>query len=212
MTDDNYRPPQAEVEDELMSATGGQGSFEIGVCLSDAWRDTWASFPLWLGVGLVFLLTAALSTLTVIGIPFLLPILLWGGVAFCLNVRDRRESFSDLFSGFTDYWPKLGRMLLWILLYILISIPGSIAQMLIQGDLSSTGRMALGYVVGAAWGLLVTIRFLFSMFFVVDRDLGAVESLHASWRVTSNQHLRLIGLFAMNYVLMIAGLIALVVG
>ena len=66
MTDDRYQPPGAEIQDELMNqALRGSGSFDIGTCVSDGWDNTWSSFPLWLGFGLVFLLLSFLSIITV---------------------------------------------------------------------------------------------------------------------------------------------------
>ena len=213
MTDNRYSPPQGAIEDDLISeALQGSGTFELEACLADGWKHTWSSFPLWLGVGVTFIVLYMLSAVTIVGLIFLLPHLFWGGVLFCLNVRDGRESFSDLFSGFSRYWFKLRVMVVLFILVGLIGAPGTIGQLIVQGDATSVSRVGLGYLVALAWSFLVTIRVYFSFFFAVDREMGALQAIQSSWRLTSGLHVKLILLVLTTFAVALAGTVALLIG
>src|SRR5262249_9167821 len=107
MSDNPYAPPQAPLSGPEVLA-GGTREPDPGACAREAWRDTWANFPLWLGAGIVWLLAVLAGVVSVIGIVFVVPVLFWGGYAFFLAMHDGKARVGDLFSGFSRYGQALG--------------------------------------------------------------------------------------------------------
>jgi uncharacterized membrane protein len=71
---------------------------------------------------------------------------------------------------------------------------------------------AIGSVLYLAFTLTVLVRLYFAWFFLVDRDLSAMEALSASWNATRGKNLQLIGLALLSGLIAMAGLLALVIG
>lgn len=61
-------------------------------------------------------------------------------------------------------------------------------------------------------GIYVALRFGFFMTAIVDRNLGPVEALKYSYRITTNNALSLFGLWIMLALIALAGVLALLVG
>jgi hypothetical protein len=211
MAENPYGPPQAPIGDERSLGLEVTGTFTIGQCLADAWSDTWAWFPLWLGVGIVGLLLMLLSGLTVIGVLLVWPVLFWGGTRFFLNMTDQRASFGDLFSGFSRYGIAVGWTLALLLTLQLLGLVGQTVQLLGQA-VDSAALVAIGVLVNLVWAFAVMVRLYLAVLFLVDRGMGPIESLQASWEVTRGHTLKLVGLLLTNIVVVVIGLLALVVG
>ena len=212
MSDNPYAPPAADLGREPgADALGGRGEFEIGQALSDAWNNTWANFPLWLGVGIVGLLASLLSMLTVVGIVLLLPVLGWGAVLFLLRMHDGGAELKDLFAGFSRYGTALVGILVVGLAVTLLGVPVQLVQLAAERT-GEAWLYAAWIVVYLVVFLLLFPRFVFAYFYVVDRDLGPVQALERSWQVTSPLKWKVAGLLLLNYAVMIAGVLALLVG
>lgn len=210
MSDNPYAPPSADLGFEGFESVGGRGDFDIATCLSDAWANTWANFPLWLLVGLVGVAAALLSVLTAIGIVLALPVLAWGATYFALRMHDGRAEFGDLFAGFSRYGEALvGMLVLFVLLFLVGMVGNSVQIVGVIAD--SQGLQELGELVGTVFALLVTSRLSFAYFMVVEGS-GPTEALSRSWAVTRAVKWKVIGLVMLSIVLEIAGLLALVVG
>ena len=211
MPDNPYEPPAAPIADERGLAMVGNGTFELGQCLSDAWEDTWRNFPLWLGVMLVAFVAFVVSGLTVIGIFLVWPVLGWGMARFYLNMTDQDASFGDLFSGFSNYGAALvGPLLLGVAMYAL-SLVGQSVQLV--GQMTGAPEVIfIGIFVNLAWTFGVMVRLYFGILYLVDRDFGPVEAMQASWEGTQGQTFKLIGLLLLNVVVILAGLLVFLVG
>ena len=211
MSDNPYDPPEAPIADERFLAVGGTGTFDLGQCFSEAWDDTWRCFPLWLGVLLVALLLFALSGITIIGIFLVWPVLGWGTVRFYLNMTDQKATFNDLFAGFSNYGTALvGTLVLAISLQILGLIGQSVQYM---GQFAGNNElMFAGLVINLFWVFGVMLRLYFGILYLVDQELGPIEALQASWEATRGQGFKLIGLALASAAVVVAGLIALLVG
>lgn len=212
MSENPYAPPGSDLGREPGSETqGGRGDFDLGQALSDAWNNTWGNFPLWLGVGIVGVLASLLSVLTVIGIVFLLPVLGWGGVLFLLHMHDGGAEFEDLFAGFSRYGTALVGILVVGLAVTLLSLPVQLVQF--AADRTGAAWLYAAWIVvylGVVF--LLFPRLAFAYFYVVDRDLGPVEALERSWQVTSPLKWKVAVLLLLNYLVMLAGAIALLIG
>lgn len=211
MSDNPYEPPGSAITDERALALEGTGTFDIGQCLSDAWDDTWANFPLWLGVMLLGALVMVASVLTVVGIIFLIPVLIWGIARFYLNMTDRRASFGDLFAGFSNYGAVLVNTLVLMICLQVLAFIGQSVQLVGQFS-ESVELIVIGGAVNLVWAFGVMVRFYFGILLLVDRGLGAVESLQVSWEMTRGQTLKLVGLLLTTAVIALLGLLVLVIG
>lgn len=66
--------------------------------------------------------------------------------------------------------------------------------------------IAGGLVLLIVPGIIFLLRLNFYMYFIVDRDMGPIEALKASWRVTQNN---VIKLFGVNIILMLLFIVSL---
>jgi uncharacterized membrane protein len=202
-----YQPPAADFD----YVTDRYGELSIGRAIGDAWRATKQYFPLWVMVGLVGAVLCFLSAITVIGYFLLLPVFGWGMTRFLLNMVDGRADFGDLFSGFSQYGRVLGRTLLVTLCIVLLALLAD--SVAIAGQLmESPVVQAIGSVLYLVFASTVMVRLYFAWFFLVDRDLSAMEALSASWNATRGKNLQLIGLALLSGLIAVAGLLALLIG
>ncbi len=212
MSSDPYAPPTSDLGTGAPSEVlGGRGDFEIGLAFSEAWSATWAGFPLWLGVSIVFFLAAFLVTLTVVGFFFVLPVLGWGFTGFFLNMYDRSAKLEDLFQGFSFYAEALGGM---IVIFVVTFVMGVLAQSVqLAGDLMGQPVVSvIGFFVYLVLSFAVLPRFYFAYLHLVDRRLGPIESLQRAWEVTSPVKWKVMLLMLASMVVMIVGALALLIG
>ncbi|MCP5055904.1 MAG: hypothetical protein GY937_04170 [bacterium] len=202
MSENPYAPPSADVETASSGTMDGTGDFQIGQCVSDAWSGTWASFPLWLGVGIAATLMLVGAAVTVIGIFLVWPVLFYGVGAFLLAVHDGRANFDDLWAGFRNYGTTLGSGLLFFFLMALLSYVGQIPVFL--GMLTeSTGLTVAGQLVNLIWAF-VLVRFYFAFFIWVEQSAAPTEAIRRSWTMTGPVKWKLIGLlFVMGAIYMV---------
>jgi uncharacterized membrane protein len=202
-----YQAPVIEPPPPLSS-----GDFDLGRTVQDGFERT----KLYLGPAISMLLLGglmmALSTLTVIGYFLAVPVFGWGMIKFFLNMQDQRQpTLNDLFAGFSNYWTVLGRMLLVTVIYLgLVLLSESLV--FVGQFMKSTPLIVVGYVIYIACFALVLSRFYFAFFFVVDRDMPAIESLSASWRATHGKSLKMFALALLAGLVGVSGLIGLCVG
>lgn len=187
------------------------GRFDLGRSLHEGWRATWDNFPLWLGVGAVGLVVCLFAAVTIIGYFLVVPVVAWGATRFLLNMMEGRAQFNDLFSGFSRYGSALGAMLGFIILLICINMVGSSLQ-LVGGFMESAVLAGIGALFSLVWAFAVIMRFYFGAFYIVDQGLGPIEAMKASWAATGEQKLNTILLALLSGVVMIAGVLALLVG
>lgn len=212
LSDNPYAPPAADLGREPgADLLQGRGEFDVRRALSDAWNNTWANFPLWLWVGIVGLLATLLSMVTVVGIVLLLPVLGWGGVLFLLRMHDGGAELNDLFAGFSRYGTALVGILVVGVAVTLLGVPVQLVQLAAE-QTGAAWLYAAWVVVYLVVFLLLFPRFIFAYFYVVDRDLGPVEALERSWHVTSPLKWKVAALLLLNYAVLFAGALALLVG
>ncbi len=213
MPNDRYAPPEAPLVDEAALLAEAGGEFEVGRALSDAWTVCWANFPLWLGVSFVGMLLTGLSVFIppVLGLLLFAPVIGWGLTCFLLNMMDGRASFGDLFAGFAQYGTALFSIIMVVLVVSLIGLVGQ-SIYLIGVAADNWPLTVFGYVLNLAWSLFLVARLHFSWFFMVDRGLGPIEALQASWDITSGQTLKVASLIMVGGLVAVAGVLALLVG
>jgi uncharacterized membrane protein len=203
-----YAPPKAV---DVAPVEWVFGDLDVGRTVNEAWESCRRHFPLWLGVVMVAMVLMIGSLLTIVGAFVIVPVFIWGCSKFLLNMIDGRPSFDDLFVGFKNYLTALGRMLL---LTVVSAVLGLLSESLVfVGQyLGSVPLIAFGYVVYLAFALGVLLRLSFGIFLVVDRDMGALEALGVSWRMTQGKTWKVIGLGFLSNMIAAVGLFACGVG
>ena len=210
MSENRYAPPQAELGGGAESALG-TGDFDFGRCFSDAWARTWANFPLWLGVGIVFLLASVAVSITILGIFLALPVLMWGGFAFFLKMHDGGAALRDIFSGFSRYGQALAGSLGWWLLSFVVGLISQLPLFAAQAQGSALAIIG-AYAIYVAVTFLVTPRLTMALFLMVDRGIGLSEALRIAWQTTAPLMWKMAGLMVATIGVMLAGLVALGLG
>ena len=210
MSENLYAPPQAELGPESSPAIGS-GTIEIGRCVSEAWARTWASFPLWLGFGVLWTLAVIAVSVTGVGLIFAVPVLFWGGYVFVLHMYDGGAALRDMFAGFSRYGEALGSMLGYTLLTVLLSIPGYVVSQIGAASQDLT-LIAVGYAIAIVLSIFVASRLNFVPFLVIDRGLGLGEAIRQSWDRTSPLIWKVAGLTGVMFLLGLFGTLALLIG
>jgi len=205
-----FNPYQAPVVEPPPAV--GAGDFDLGRTVRDGFERTKLYFGPAIGVLLLGGLLILLSAVTVIGYFLAVPVFGWGMVKFFLNMQDERQpTLNDLFAGFSNYWTVLGRMLLVTIIYIGLGLLSE-SLVFVGQFMKSTPLIAIGYVIYIAFFALVLSRLYFTFFFIVDRDMPAIESLSASWRATEGKALKMFALALLAGLVGASGVIGLCIG
>jgi hypothetical protein len=211
MSENPYAPPRAALSDQEV-LVGGTGALDLRRCMQEAWRDTWANFPLWLGAGIVWLLAAVAGVVSILGILLVLPVLYWGGYVFFLKMRDGGARVGDLFSGFSNYGQALLGMLGYYIVNFLVGIPAQIPIQIGARPPQTWWLLGAGYGAFFVILLLVQSRLNFAPYLMVDAGLGLGEALREAWSRTSGLKGPIALLVLLSGLAVLVSLLALIVG
>lgn len=210
-----FEAPQAVEAQSIV----GNGQLDLGTALSDSWNAMTRNIGSWLAVSFVGGFVFFLGYISFLGIFFLLPLLTWGFVFFVLKTLDGEATLSDYFSGFSPYWHRLGSMLGFMLMSVLIGLIGAAPMYagIFIGMFSGSGEpnfalLGIGYLFFFVWTGMVAIRFYFAPFFIVEQGLGAVEGMKASWNITGNQRVMTLAWYLVSSMLPTIGAFAFLIG
>ncbi|MCW1883901.1 GYF domain-containing protein [Luteolibacter flavescens] len=221
-----YRPPTAswnEPQSTLPEAgeiVPGSQPLDIGFCISRAWDLTKRHFGMLIAVGLIYgALSAGFGVLT--ELPIILqeagtsdhqiytPSAAMKGYIFVANC------VSHIFDIF------LGLGLTRIGLNLVSEKPAEIGMLFGEGRKLVTGvlaailyysMVALGLILLIFPGIYLALRFGQYQAAIVDKDLGVMDSLKYSARITQGNLLSLFGLAIVSMLIVLAGVLALLVG
>jgi uncharacterized membrane protein len=102
-------------------------------------------------------------------------------------------------------------MLLVTVIYMGLVLLGE--SLLLVGEfMTSTPLIVVGNVLYIGFFALVLSRLYFAFFFVVDRDMPAIEALSVSWRATRGKTLKMFALPILAGAVGVSGVIFLCVG
>ncbi|MCP5020222.1 MAG: hypothetical protein GY930_00465 [bacterium] len=212
MTDNPYQTPSSQVDRPTgRGPGGGTGSFTIGQSLSEAWEATIGNLGVVIGAAIVSTIIMFVSAITIIGYFVVIPVMMWGMTRFALNLMDGRADFNDIFSGFTNYGSRLGRTLLLGIVMVILGMVGNIPYyvgMFMDSDI----LMGVGWLINMAFSLFIMSRLYFAILYMVDRDLGAMESIQASLEGTRAMWGWVILLAIVSSIIGMLGILALLVG
>ena len=197
---------------------------EIGFCISQGWKHTFASY------GTIFL-----TGLVYFGVMFVFGIissLINGteGSEFVFNeqtgeFRSPQSGYSALTGIFSIAEQILTLFLSMgatkIALDILAGQQANVGDLFSQGSklLSGIGASILfglmvvvGLILLIIPGIIVAVRFGYYQQAIVEKNLGPIEALKYSWRLTQDNGLMVFCLGLLNILIVIAGVITLVFG
>lgn len=204
-----YNPYQAPAFEPR--ETVEPGDFSISQSISEAFEKTKQHFGVAVGSLLLGALLMLLAAITVIGYFVAVPVLAWGLIKFYLDLQDDRPDLHSLFAGFSQYGKALGRTLLLTVIWIGMTL-ASESLVFVGQAMESTPVILVGYVVYLAIFALFLARLYFAYFFMVDRDMGALESLGAAWEVTRGKGLKCFALVFASGLIGASGILGLCVG
>lgn len=214
-----YAPPKTVATIEEPARQLGNHPFDIGKCLSRGWELTKANlgqivlFGLAL-VGVSFVVAipfeiavyalagqsseeaamrgGAAGLLAILGglVQQILSIFLGlGATKYCLNLlRGTNPAISDIFSG----GPHLLNAILATIIYF--------------------AAVMIGLVLLIIPGIYIAIRLGAHQILIVDQKMGPIEALKESWEITRGNVLSMIGLGLVGLLVIIAGMLAVLVG
>lgn len=222
-------PPPPLQPPQMRSAAGGRGGeFVIGESIGFGWNTVKQS------MGFFILLTLASFVIEMIpsalrsmigGDSMLVGLIFWiigmvvqalitmGYVSICLTYADGgKAGFEKLFS--------CGNLILnYVLASILVTVGVLVASILsivvyfVVGSYLGSGLLFfVVFFVFMIPGIVLLIRLMFFMYAIVDRGMGPVKSLTASWEMTQGVTMDLVLLFLLCFVINIVGLIPLGLG
>lgn len=182
----------------------------VGNALRQGWQTLKRNFWTLVGITLVLLVAQMLGSaftaeagpgsalgaldgiLATVGglysVLFLAPLSVGAYLAFLHAVRGREPAFDDLLAGFRRYVDVVVGM-------FLVSV-----------------IVAVGFVLLVVPGVIAFVRLSFTPLLLVDREMGPVEAIKASWEHTRGYGWSLFGLALAGLAIVAVGFLALLVG
>ncbi|MGE5455189.1 MAG: glycerophosphoryl diester phosphodiesterase membrane domain-containing protein [Methylocystaceae bacterium] len=172
--------------------------FSKAAAISFGWETMKNNFWFLVGVYLVIVLINSLSNIfdegladwlfTIVGTVLSL-ITGMGAIKIVLALYDGGQvRFSDLFSNYQRFFRVLGASILITIICV------------------------IGFILLIVPGIILALRLQFTIFLIMDEDLGAVEALKKSWEITRGSAGNLFLFWLLCLLIIILGFIALVVG
>ncbi|HEX5930162.1 MAG TPA: hypothetical protein VFY74_00190 [Methyloceanibacter sp.] len=147
---------------------------------------------------LASLVHLALSTLVSMGVT-----------AFALAAHDNPDTveLSALWHPH-PFWKYLGLSII----FALVAVAAFLLGLALVAVLGLETGLAIGIPLLLVLGAIFALMFMFSGFLVIDRELGPIEAMKGSYRMTYGYKWSLLGLLLMLLLINVLGLLALIVG
>jgi len=72
--------------------------------------------------------------------------------------------------------------------------------------------LVTGILLLVVFGVILVVMFIFAGLLVIDREVGPIEALKESYRITSGHRWSILGLILVLFLINLLGLLALIVG
>ncbi|MFA5926605.1 MAG: hypothetical protein WCT32_02050 [Patescibacteria group bacterium] len=173
-----------------------ENKVDVGKAISYGWENVKKEFWYFTGLALVVTVISGIGNSRGIdpGLRNIIALLLssWmtaGYLKLLLSYYDGKKlPFSELFKQFRYFWRILGLTLLLGLIVV------------------------IGFILLVIPGIYLSLRYQFAMNFIVDKDLGVIEAMSESSRITQGVKLSLFWFMLAVFVVLILGLLALGIG
>jgi uncharacterized membrane protein len=208
MVHNPFAPPEAP---STYARPTAPGRLDASDALRTAWEALVPNLGLAVGGTVVFVVSMLVATASVLGLPLVVPVLLWGYLRFSVRLLDGRAELGDLFSGFQVYGQALGSMLLLFLFFFALGLPSQILS--IAGAITELWVLNLaGLALSLAIAVLITCRAYFALYFITEEGLGTGDAVKAALDATPDAKGQAFIFAVLLGVLTFAGLLALGVG
>ena len=227
---DPYAPPSTNAV-ETPASTGyslelpvNPIPLNIGFCIGQGWKHTIANFGQIFLFGLCYFAVSMVISAVLTGIgmavdgpPQVIPI--EGGQSIQVNSGGPVSSVASIIEQIVSIFLTLGAIRFGHRLLNGENPP--LSDLFSQGDklLSGVGATILYFlmvIVGLIFliipGIIVALRFSLFQQAIVEKQLGAIDSLKYSWNLTRENGLSLLGLYFASFFIVIAGVLAVLVG
>jgi hypothetical protein len=163
------------------------------------------------------IINVAITQLSTVILSALLYVPLGSGTtAVCLaQLKGRRWTFGDFFSGFRHWGPLAGVGLASQIVALFVMVPYAIILPLAIQKQNPQLLLVLGpaVLIGLIITLFVQIRFLiFAPALIFDRKLGAMEAMKANWELTRGHFWGLFGVSILMGLITLGGVLACLIG
>jgi hypothetical protein len=208
MAHNPFAPPEVQ---STYARPASSGRLDVNEALRTAWAALVPNVGLAVGGTLVFGVLTLVASVTVLGLPLVVPVLIWGYTRFAMRLLDGRAELADLFSGFQVYGQALGSFLLLGVIFFVLGLPAQLLSF--AGAFAESAILSLaGVAVSVAISVLITLRLYFAAFYIVEEELGTQDAVRAALDATRDSKGQAV-LFALVVgLLTFAGILALVVG
>lgn len=130
--------------------------------------------------------------------------------------RGEQISAGMVFDGFQYFLPAWGLALLTIGIVLVLNAPLMIPTLILQSQDGNQNLLAILNLVGNAWGQIVGLgmgaALFYALILIVDRNLGTMAAVQASWETTKGNFLSYVGIMFVLQLLAGLGVIACIVG
>lgn len=221
-----YQPPSVSWNEvSAPEATGeeivpGSQPLDVSACISRAWALTKRHFGLLIAVGVIYgAISFGFSFLTSLPVGFMQAGANEVEIARPSAGLQAYQAFTGIAGQILDLFLGLG--LARIGLNLVSGKPADLSMLFGEGRKLGTAIVAsiiyfamvlAGLILLIVPGVYLALRFGQYQNAIVDKDLGILESLSYSSRITEGNKLNLLGLGVLCFLIALAGLLALVVG
>jgi uncharacterized membrane protein len=199
-----------------------RGAVEPIDCLKAGWALVKKQYWLFVGMAFIGIFIASVVPLGILLGPMMCGLYL----AFFGSMRNQPIEFGTLFKGFDYFGPSLIATLIHMVPIFVIIVPvyiGFYAGMFLMipqsgGEPDPTFMLSFLGIFGVIWLgifvliMVISILFTFSYPLIVDRGLSGVEAVKLSAKAALANFWRLLGLFLINGVLGLIGMLLCYVG
>lgn len=132
-----------------------------------------------------------------------------GANAFLLAAHDNPDTvkLSALWHPH-PFWKYLGLFVL----FSVVTLAGIVLGFVLVAVLGLEFGLTIAIPLLVVLGVLFSLMFIFSGFLVIDRELGPIEAMKESYRMTSGYRWDLLGFFLLLFLINMLGLLAFVIG
>lgn len=210
--DNVYQPPKSNLQHSF-HISEGFGQFDFSRAFELAQQAFSKQIGIGVGAVVVLVMVVVAMAVTLIGIPFGLPVLFAGMSIFGYRMIRQEASVGDLFSGFSRYFSVLVAVFLLTIATQLIILPlnwGQYSMLLANFPIDSIGNDDFGQRVDEWAGQIVVQqqsakngwlswlpyfsyfvtlyiggRFILLYPLIIIRKMGIIESFKTSWQITA---------------------------
>ena len=211
---------------EVPSQDGGGGSptatgdFDFATAFQDGFEGTKRNaVTLFIVMIAAFFITGFSVLACLLPVLIVGPLVYWGQTKVGLEAQDGVAEVGTLFDGFNNIGEALPKAISYLLILLVIGIPGGIIgglgnliTLLVDDELVILLVSIVGTIGQWIWQAVIMSRFMPGMFLIIDKGLDPIPAITESWNLTSGCWLKMIGFYVTTGFVALAGVLFCLVG